>query len=107
MSEIKNIMDALGRGSTEGYVKGTHLGTILAYLQQRKTEKMRATLAKLSLVCGMNRRYIRENYLDGLEEYGVIETKTFNNELTWNWIGERAFEKFTPKNNPELKETDK
>lgn len=91
IEEIKNIMDYLGRGSQSGEVKGTHLGQILGYLRQHKKEKMRVTLAKLSLICGMNKRYVRENYLEGLEEFEIIKTEQDGNELSWYWIGEKAF----------------
>ena len=95
--EIKNIMSAIGRNHTEGEVKGSHLGQILTYLYQHRTETMRKTLAKLSLICGMNKRYLRENYLEGLEEFGVIKVECISNEYIWNWIGEKAFLQFHKK----------
>lgn len=97
MSEVKNIMDALGRGEMEGNVKGSHLAQILTYLQQHKTERMRVTLAKLALICGMHQRYVRESYIEGIEAFGVINVKTINNDKVWNWIGERAFDCFKGK----------
>lgn len=93
MSEIKEIMDALGRNETEGNVRGSHLGKILQYLQMHKTERMKSTLAKLALVCGMNIRYVRENYLEGLIEYGIISINCENNDIAWNWVGCKALTK--------------
>lgn len=97
MSEVKNIMDALGRGEMEGNVKGSHLAQILTYLQQHKTERMRVTLAKLALICGMHQRYVRESYIEGIEAFGVINVKTINNDKVWSWIGERAFDCYSGK----------
>lgn len=87
--EIENIINALGRGDlTEGKVRGTHLGKILIYLQMKGTEKYQDTLHKLALIMGMNIRYVRENYLRGLELFGVIKTKMVGNELIWKWMGD-------------------
>lgn len=97
--EIRNIIEALGRKDlAEGQVRGTHLGKILNYMQMKKTEKYEDTLYKLALVLGMNIRYIRENYLKGLELFGVIKTRMQNNDLIWNWCGDRCF------NNGDIKE---
>lgn len=93
MSEIKDIMDLLGRGILEGNVRGSHLGQILMYLHQNKTEKMKATLSKLALICGMQKRYVRENYIEGLVEFGIIKTVVLRNEVMWKWVGIKAFEK--------------
>lgn len=88
--EIQNIINALGRSDlTEGNVRGTHLGKILHYLQMNKTEIYQTTLYKLALMLGMNIRYVRENYLKGLELFGVIKTRMVNNELVWNWYGDK------------------
>lgn len=90
--EIINIIEALGRHDlTEGNVKGTHLGKILIYLQKLKQEKYDNTVFKLSLTCGMNGRYIRENYLKGLELFGVIKVQMIGNMLVWSWVGDKAF----------------
>lgn len=89
-SEIKDIMDALGRGRQEGNVKDTHLGKILLYLQQHNTERLRETMSKLALICGMNIRYVRENYLDGLFCFGVLKQIEKHNDIYWEWIGIKA-----------------
>lgn len=96
--EIKEIMDCLGRNEKDGDVSGSHLGRILNYLRQQNQEEMKKTLWKLSLMCGMNLRYIRENYLNGLIEFGVIETQIVGNAHYWKWIGKPAFDN---KNNGE------
>lgn len=91
--EIKNIIDALGRSDlTEGNVRGIHLGKILTYLQMKKTEKYNDTLYKLALILGMNIRYVRENYLKGLELFGIIKVKNVNHDLIWSWIGEKGLD---------------
>lgn len=92
-SEIKDIMDLLGRGIVEGSVRGSHLGQILMYLHKNQTEKLKATLSKLALICGMQKRYVRENYIEGLVEFGIIKTTVLHNEVVWKWIGIKAFEK--------------
>ena len=42
-------------------------------------------------MCGMNLRYVRENYLKGLEMFGVLETRMLNSSLVWYWIGDKCF----------------
>ena len=91
MSEIKEIMDLLGRKTLDGNVRGTHLGQILMYLQQKKIESLKATLSKLALICGMSKRNVRENYIDGLDAFGIIETKVISNDVFWTWKGIKAF----------------
>jgi hypothetical protein len=39
VSEIKHIIDALGRGQKDGDAKGTHLVQILTYLQSKRREQ--------------------------------------------------------------------
>lgn len=90
-SEIKDIMDLLGRRMLEGQVRGTHLGLILMYLQRTKTETMKATLSKLALICGMSKRNVRENYIEGLSEFGIIDVRTEKHDIIWNWVGIKAF----------------
>lgn len=97
--EIQNIIEALGRRDlSEGQVKGTNLGKILAYMQMKGTEKYNDTLYKLALVCGMNIRYVRESYLKGIELFGIIKTRMEKNELIWTWCGDKCF------NNGDIKE---
>ena len=92
MYEIKAILDALGRSHSEGYVKGTHLTSILEYLRRTKTESFRITKAKLALIVGINPRYLQEGYLDGIEAFGIIKLTTDeSNDKIWEWIGIKAF----------------
>lgn len=94
IAEIKHIMQILGRSShLDGEVRGSHLSQILEYLRQTKHETVKRTLSKLSLICAMSQRSIRENYLEGLIEFGIIKTEQNSNELCWSWIGEKAFER--------------
>ena len=91
--EIENIIKVLGRGDlTEGKVRGTHLGKVLIYLQMKKEENYQNTLHKLALVLGMNIRYVRENYLRGLELFGIIKTRMVGNELMWKWMGDKELD---------------
>ena len=92
MSEEKRIMDYLGRGTQEGDVKGSHLGKILTYLKMTKSESVRKTLSKLTLICGTGQRYIRENYLEGLEEFGVLSVQSNGRDIIWTWVGVKAFD---------------
>jgi len=92
MSEINNIMSFLGRRHLDGEVRGSHLGQILMYLKQTKTESLKSTLRKLTLVCGMQKRYVRENYIEGLVEFGIIHIMNIKNEVVWQWVGEKAFD---------------
>lgn len=97
--EIENILNALGRNDkVEGIVKASHLGKILNYLQMKGTEEYEKTLYKMALVCGANIRYIRENYLKGLEMFGIISVTHSHNITVWKWIGDKAF------NNGDIKE---
>jgi len=90
MSEIKRIMDFLGRGIQDGEVRGSHLGQILMYLKRTKKETMKKTLSKLALVCGTSQRNLRENYIEGLGYFGIIDIKTEGHNIMWYWIGEKA-----------------
>lgn len=90
MSEEKRIMDLLGRPEIDGEVRGKHLGKVLTYLKTMKNEEWDKTISKLSLVLGMNSRYIRENYLKGLLYFDIIKLYRNSNALYWQWVGESA-----------------
>jgi len=92
MSEIKQIMDYLGRGIQDGEVRGSHLGQILMYFRQTKKENMKITLSKLALVCGTSQRNLRENYIEGLGAFGIINIRTEGHSIVWDWIGKLAFD---------------
>jgi hypothetical protein len=93
MSEIKEIMDALGRNEHEGEVRGSHLGKILTFLQQQKTGDLTATISQLALICGMKARYVKEDYINGMIVFGIIHISTSKNQTIWKWNGMRAFER--------------
>lgn len=85
--EIEKVMALLGRKHSDGAVKGDNLTKILDYLITQKSESYDITCAKLSLVCGMMQRYVKENYLQGLEAFGIIYVYMNGNTKTWNWEG--------------------
>ena len=87
--EIREILEFLGRSHSEGQVRGDHLSKILMYLHMQKTEEYKKTLAKLSLLCGIGQRYVKENYLDGLEAFGIIEVQYGSKWRVWKWRGLR------------------
>lgn len=92
MSEIRTIMDYLGRGIQDGEVRGSHLGQILMYFRQIKKENMKVTLSKLALICGTSQRNLRENYIEGLGNFGIINIRTEGHSIVWDWIGKKAFD---------------
>ena len=58
---------------------------------QHKEEIYSKTVDKLTWICHMSNRSVRENYLKGIEAFGIIET--FTNEfgvIKWRWIGIKA-----------------
>lgn len=90
VDEVHEIMMLLrgGNATTDGDYRNIHLGTILEYLRNQKTETKQVTLQKLSLMVGMAQRQVRENYLDGLIAFGVI---ALNPDCkSWTWIGIKA-----------------
>lgn len=97
ISEIKEVISCLGRTASEGSVRGEHLGKILSVCRNPPTriKTCRDLTAYLALICGMQQRYIKENYLDGLEIVGVIDTIMVNNDKFFKWIGMKAFERNT------------
>lgn len=87
IDEIHQIMVKL-RGSTgnnDGDYRSKHLGVILEYLYQKKRENKSLTLQKLALIIGMSQRQIRENYIDGLIAFGIINLTQKCDE--WYWVG--------------------
>lgn len=93
VSEIKEILDALGRNESEGEVKGSHLGKILSHLRQEQNGVLDSTVSKLALVCGMKSRYVKEDYLRGMIEFGIIKVNTESNKTMWKWNGIKAFQR--------------
>lgn len=93
MSEVREILNCLGRSSRDSEVRDTHLSLVLNHLQMEKRGDMKKTLAKLTLICGMGKRNVRENYLEGLIAFDIIQTRIENNTEIWNWNGIKAFRK--------------
>lgn len=91
INEVKEICDAFGMTNTEGNIVGQHNATILSYLRQQREGVYKTTVDKLTWLCHTSNRNIRENFLNGIEAFGIIETYT--NEfgvLKWKWIGIKA-----------------
>jgi len=90
MDEIHEIMYSLrGLNSLkDGDYRSTHLASILEYLKNKKRENKSLTLQKLALIIGMSQRQIRENYVDGMLAFGIIQLSTDCSE--WFWIGAKA-----------------
>lgn len=87
MSEIKQIMDIFGIKATDGQIRGTHLAQVLTYLSQKKCEDYTKTVNKLGLMTGMGTRCLKDNYLNGIEDFGIIQVSITGNQKIWKWIG--------------------
>jgi len=87
LDEIHQIIQILrgGTGKNDGDYRSTHLGIILEYMQNKKRENKSLTLQKLALMIGMSQRQIRENYVDGLIAFGIINLTQKCDE--WYWVG--------------------
>lgn|SRR3972149_5064107 len=91
INEIQDICDAFGFKHSEGLVTGSHNATILAYLRQHQEEPYKITIDKLTWLCHMTNRSLKENYLNGIEAFGIIETYTTEfGVMKWRWIGIKA-----------------
>jgi hypothetical protein len=90
MSEVKDILFALGRNRQDSEVGTTHLGKILMYLEQKKTAPLRNTINILGIMIGAHPRYIREGYMNGIEDIGIVKTITIKNIEYFEWVGLKA-----------------
>lgn len=89
--EIQQIYGIFGFDHSEGSVIGKHNTTILSFLIKEKEGVYKTMISKLSWLCHMSARTLKENYLSGIESFGIIQT--FTNEfgvLKWKWIGIEA-----------------
>lgn len=89
--EIQELYSFFGFNHSEGSVIGKHNTQILSFLIKNQEGVYDTMLDRLSWLCHMNRRHLRENYLRGIESFGIIETYT--NEfgvLRWRWMGLKA-----------------
>jgi hypothetical protein len=87
LNEVHEIMFLL-RGSNakqDGEYRNVHLGTVLEYLYSQQTENTGITLSKLALVLGMAKRQVKENYFEGLVNFGIISLDT--KCQCWKWVG--------------------
>lgn len=86
--QIKDVILFLGReNDTDGQIRDRHLTKIIEYLIITETEQYAVTLAKLALKTGINQRYIRENYIQGMELFGLINVYPNGGNKHWKWIG--------------------
>lgn len=99
--EIRKIMALLGRGQAEGEVKGSHCGRILSYFKDVKSEPLDSTMRKLPLLIGMSKRQIRENYVEGIIEFGIIKLYTNGSIWFWKWEGIESLNNEIPIEEPE------
>lgn len=91
INEIKEICNIFGLKHSDGNIVGAHNATILGYLRQQQEEVYTTTINKLTWICHTSNRNIRENFLKGIEDFGIIETFTNEfNVLKWRWIGIKA-----------------
>lgn len=98
MSEIKRIMDYFGVSQIEGNVRGEHFSTILDLLKKNSGKRWKYLISIAPLhMGGMQQRYIKENYLDGFTEIGIIKMYQKNNVLYYQWFGESALNGSAPK----------
>jgi len=91
INEIFEICDIFGFKHTDGLVSGSHNATILSFLRQHRVGVYSSMINKLTWICHMSNRTLKENYLKGIEEFGIIET--FTNEfgvIQWRWVGIKA-----------------
>lgn len=86
--EIRDVVVFLGReNDLEGALRDKHLAKILDYMIQTQYEDYTVTLGKLAFKTGINQRYIKENYLLGMEFFNLIEVSQNGGKRTWRWKG--------------------
>lgn len=86
--EITKVLDFLGRTHDRmGDVRYDHLSKILNYLYSKQTEDYDVTVSKLTLLLGISKRLVRENFLDGLEAFKIIIVTYGVHTKIWRWNG--------------------
>lgn len=90
LDEIHEIMFLFrGENATrDGDFRSEHIGTILEYLKNQHEEDLKTTIAKLPILIGMGSRKIKEDYINGLIAWGIIQLDS--RCLRWKWIGSKA-----------------
>lgn len=86
-SEIGKVCRYLGRDKDDSDVREEHLATLLHELITHTPIEEKIFYAKMSLRCKMNRRYIRENYIDGLEAYKIVHIYLSDGRAYIEWVG--------------------
>lgn len=87
IDEIHQIMFVL-RGKDaliDGDYRSKHLGSILSILREEKQGNLKNTLSILTLRIGLGLRRLKEDYITGLINLGVITLE--NDCSTWHWRG--------------------
>lgn len=88
LDQVNKIMERLGLKNVEGDVKGGHMAVFLNYLAIKRRESVKSTLSKLSFQMQMDKRRLRENYFEGVLEWGIIEIMVEKGTQYWVWTGE-------------------
>jgi len=92
MSEEKRILEFFGVSQIEGNVRGEHLGKLLTLLKINSGKRFDFILRVAPLVLGMQRRYIKENYLEGLIELGIVKLAVKTNVYYYKWVGGKVLD---------------
>lgn len=83
ITELHKVARFLDRDNDhDSEVRESHFGIIMETLISRGRIDYKQFLSMMSLRCKMNKRYVRENYLDGLEAYNIISV-TMSDGRTW------------------------
>lgn len=91
IDEVKEICDVFGFKHTDGMVTGSHNATILCNLRQWREGVYSTTVDKLTWMCHTSARNLKENYLKGIEAFGIIETSVNDfGVIKWRWVGIKA-----------------
>lgn len=88
LTELHRVAQFLGRDSDhDSEVRESHFGMIMETLISGKVIDYKKFLSMMALRCKMNKRYVRENYLDGLEAYGIISVTMSDGKTFINYLG--------------------
>lgn len=89
--EIRKIYETFGFSHDDGSIIGKHNTIILSYLIHEKEGIYNTTVDRLTWMSHMSNRALKENYLKGIESFGIIETfPTEFGVLKWRWVGIKA-----------------
>lgn len=85
--ETKHILSLFDREEDGSKVRSKHFRKIIEYMVGQKTELYEKTVSKLTISLGVGDRIIKENYLKGLEAWGIIRVDYIEGRKTWFWMG--------------------